>query len=70
MIKSITLQNIATYRSVTINGLEQVNFFYGANGSGKTTISKLIADVSQFPSCHLTWESDRLETMVYNQDFI
>ena len=70
MIKSITLQDIATYRSVTINGLEQVNFFYGANGSGKTTISKLIADVSQFPSCHLTWESDRLETMVYNQDFI
>lgn len=35
MIKSITLQDIATYRSVTINGLEQVNFFMVQMVAGK-----------------------------------
>ncbi|MFV2030559.1 AAA family ATPase [Neisseria sp. S1] len=71
MLQSITLKNTATYQLTTIEDLAQVNFFYGANGSGKTTISKVISDVTQFPNCSLVWKNGNpLQTMVYNQDFI
>jgi wobble nucleotide-excising tRNase len=45
MIESITLSGIATYSHVTpeaIQNLKALNYFYGANGAGKTTISRLI----------------------------
>lgn len=49
MIESITLSGIATYSPVTpemIQNLKAVNYFYGANGAGKTTISRLIKQPS------------------------
>ena len=40
MIKSIKMKNCATYNSdgIVIDNCKKVNFFYGANGSGKSTI--------------------------------
>ena len=72
MIKSITLNNIATYQSAKIDDLAQVNFFYGANGSGKTTISKIIANpnLEEFSNCQVEWKDSPLQTMVYNQEFV
>lgn len=41
MIKSITIKDVATFPSdcVTIDGLQMINFIYGGNGTGKTTLS-------------------------------
>jgi len=42
MIDSITLAKIASYANpVSLDDLKEINFFYGANGSGKTSISRL-----------------------------
>lgn len=73
MIESITLSDIASYTGPAeeMRGLSQINFVYGSNGSGKTTISRVIADLSAHPSCSLTWKGGTpLQAMVYNQDFV
>jgi wobble nucleotide-excising tRNase len=73
MISSIRLIDVATYRPapVLFDSLLTVNFFYGANGSGKTSISRVVAEPATFPSCQLVWKDGiPLETLVYNRDFV
>lgn len=54
----------------SLDKLKEFNFFFGANGTGKTTISKIIADSAQFPDCSISWGNLPLETRVYNRDFV
>ena len=46
MIKSITMKNCASYDSVGVNleNCDKINFIYGHNGSGKSTISNYLSD--------------------------
>lgn len=74
MIKSIDIKNVATYDNsgVQFNDLKKVNFIYGANGCGKTTISNLLHDKSdaKFNNCTLTWQNALpLNVLVYNKEF-
>lgn len=74
MIKQIDIKNVATYdnQGVQFDDLKKVNFIYGANGCGKTTISNFIYDNSdqKFNSCSLTWQNDMpLNVLVYNKEF-
>lgn len=73
MIKTITIANVATYGNVpaTLEDLSQFNFIYGSNGTGKTTISRVLAEEGNFPTCKVTWKGGiKLQSMVYNHDFI
>lgn len=73
MIESIHLIGVATYSTTpsVLNGLMTFNYFYGANGSGKTTISRVIADAGKFPTCSINWKARApLEPLVYNRDFV
>ena len=72
MIESIRIAGVASYSQTPefLTGLSKYNFLYGSNGSGKTTISRLIADDGDFPTCSITWTGTKLQTMVYNRDFI
>ena len=42
MIEKIEIKNTATYIDETLDNLSKVNFIYGNNGSGKTTVSRII----------------------------
>lgn len=73
MIESITLTDVASYtgQPVMFDGLSQINFVYGSNGSGKTTISRVIADQTRHPTCTVGWRGGfPLQAMVYNRDFV
>lgn len=73
MIESITLAGVASYTgpATTLNDLSQINFVYGSNGSGKTTISRVIADQAGHPACTIAWKAGTpLQAMVYNRDFV
>ena len=74
MIESITVADVATYddTGVRIIDFKKVNFIYGANGTGKTTITKLLneEDLPEFSKCSVAWRAGiQLETLVYNKDF-
>ena len=67
-ITNITLDR-ATFTDVPIDELTFINFFYGNNGAGKSTIAHAIeADDG------IVWAdgktADDFDVLVYNQDFI
>lgn len=73
MIESITISNVATFAASpeALNGLSQFNFLFGSNGTGKTTVSRVIADETKFPTCNVTWKAGtKLQPLVYNHDFV
>ena len=75
MLEEIRLAQIATYpvAGIPLSDLKRVNFFFGTNGSGKTTISRVIADPSATAhgACSVAWQGNRpLETLVYNTSFV
>ena len=71
MIEKIEIKDTATYKNETINNLSKINFIYGNNGSGKTTISRIIRDENKYPTCLVKWKDNtKLETLVYNADFV
>lgn len=73
MIESITIADVATYGSTpeTFDGLSQFNFVFGSNATGKTTLTRVIADEDSFPTCKVTWQrGTKLQPMVYNLDFV
>ncbi|MDF9809184.1 wobble nucleotide-excising tRNase [Aurantimicrobium minutum] len=57
---------------VDIGPLAQVNFFFGANGSGKTTISRALSNYQCFEGTSLVWNSVNrvLGIKVYNRDYV
>lgn len=73
MIVSVSIASFATFGSTpeTLTGLSDFNFLFGSNGTGKTTVSRVIADEASFPTCKVTWKAGtKLEPMVYNHDFV
>lgn len=73
MIQQIRIADVASYSQTgeTLSDLAKINFVYGSNATGKTTISRVIADPGAHPNCEVTWQAGTaLEAMVYNQDFI
>lgn len=73
MIRKITLKSIATYNELTGAEFEPtlINFIYGSNGSGKTTISNVIEDETTFQNCIIDRGLQaKIKSVVYNQNFI
>ena len=73
MIESLSIAKTATYGDTPqpLGGLARFNFFFGSNGAGKTTITKVIANPAGHPSCSLVWKKGTpLEALVYNRDFV
>ncbi|MEA2029605.1 MAG: AAA family ATPase, partial [Campylobacterota bacterium] len=74
MIEKIELKQVATYdkNGTSLQNLQKINFIYGANGSGKTTVSNFILNPldSKYQNCNMHWRSEQaLETVVYNKEF-
>lgn len=74
MLKRIAIKNVATYdeEGIVIDKLKKVNFIYGANGSGKTTVSRFIDNCSEkeYKDCQIEWENDiEINSLVYNKEF-
>ncbi|WP_054940738.1 AAA family ATPase [Paenibacillus ihuae] len=72
MIREIAVKNVATYSSegVLYSDLKKINYFYGSNGSGKTTLSNVLKQIELYADSRISWVSQPLKTVVYNQKFV
>lgn len=73
MLQEITIADFASYspKGQKLEGLKPLNFIFGTNGTGKTTISRVIAAPLDHPKCVLKWAEGReLKRLVYNSDFV
>jgi len=73
MIESISLAEDATYGTTpeVMCGLSKFNYIFGSNGTGKTTISRVIDNEGLSTTSKVTWKGGiKLKTMVYNRDFV
>lgn len=73
MIKDIVMSNCATFglEDASLLDCKKINFIYGANGSGKTTIGNYLKDPkdNKFEYCSIEWDGQEREVVVYNRDF-
>ncbi len=71
MIKKLKISGVATFTDASKATVfpSRINFCYGGNGSGKTTISKVIADAQENEDM-IEWEGTPTRTLVYNKDFV
>lgn len=73
MIETISIGRIATYIGSApqeLADLRTFNYIFGSNGTGKTTISRIIADETCGTDCSIIWKQGiPLETLVLNRDF-
>lgn len=65
---------MATYdeNGIAIENTEKINYIYGTNGCGKTTISNFLSNTEddQFSDCEVEWENNTSEKVfVYNKTF-
>lgn len=70
MIKKIKLEQVATFKNKVEIEPGLVNYFYGFNGSGKTTISNLLQNPVLFSNCLIEQNNPDSEILVYNKDFV
>ena len=75
MIKKITIRDVASYdhEGVVLDDLQKVNFIYGGNGTGKTTLSRCVntyhPNHEYEEHSELVWDSEEVEVLAYNSDF-
>lgn len=73
MIESMRIAGTATFSSTAevLDDLRKFNYIFGSNGSGKTTITRVIANEDEFSACCVKWKAGaKLQAMVYNRDFV
>lgn len=73
MINNIILKNVATYEkdTETIIKPSKINFIYENNGTGKTTITRVIENPDKYEDSKLLWDKNiECSRLVYNQDFV
>ena len=72
MIKEIKLMDVASFKNEVLIYPKKINFFYGSNGTGKTTISKYINNPysTSYNNCCISLDNNSAENLVYNKDFV
>lgn len=78
MITDIIMKDVATYRtSVKVGNLKRLNYFFGNNGSGKSTIAKYLQSLAmgdqenRYSSCQVAnFNPTQEEILVFNREFI
>ncbi|EMH25185.1 ATP-binding protein [Helicobacter pylori] len=77
-ISQISLKKVATFdeNGASFEDLKSINFIYGANGSGKTTISSFLKNLAEngiedkFANSKIVWyNNESLKIEVYNKQF-
>ena len=70
MITKIKLHKTASYADIVEIEPKSINYFFGSNGTGKSSLGKVIADISTYPNCNLVWKAFPIDVFIYNKQFV
>jgi len=72
MIETLEIDQVATYANrQTMDRLKDINFVFGTNGAGKTTIGRVLGAPLKHPHCAASWRNGiEMQPLVYNRDFV
>lgn len=70
MLNKIKLHKTACYNEVVEFEPKEINYFFGGNGVGKSSMGKVISDISAYPFCEINWASSPIDINVYNKQFV
>lgn len=70
MIEKIELSDVATFKDIEEFEPNKINYLFGGNGTGKTTLGKVIDNCNSYPECNLYWSSQTIDSVVYSRDFV
>ncbi len=72
MIEQIHLTDVATFQGRhNILDLKQVNYFFGGNGVGKSTLAKALREGELGSGSEVVWKNGRpMKVMVYDKHFV
>lgn len=70
MIRSVSLSEFPCFgNGEVLSDLTTINYVFGSNGSGKTTISQSLTKIANAAS-HVDWASGPRTVKVYNRDYV
>lgn len=71
MITRLKIQNSAPFSNQVELVPQRINYIFGSNGTGKTTLSRFLHQPSIYQNSTLEFDSDNHdEILVYNKDFV
>ena len=70
MITKLVLSGIASYSERIEISPSKVNYFFGGNGSGKSSLTRAIENSARYNGCSIAWETNPLDIYVYNRAFV
>lgn len=73
VLDSLTISGMACFGTtpLAMKPFGVATFVFGPNGSGKTSISRALAEPSRFAGTKHHWKGDTpLDVRVYNKDFV
>lgn len=70
MITKLKLHNTACYSEVVEFEPKEINYFFGGNGVGKSTMGNVISNITAYPDCELNWAASPIEINIYNKLFV
>ena len=70
MLNRIKLHNTACYNEVVEIEPKEINYFFGGNGVGKSSMGKVISDISSYPTCEINWAASPIDINIYNKQFV
>ncbi len=69
MITKIVVKNQPVFINAEMEPLK-VNYIFGGNGTGKTTLTKILRNPENYSDCNIKMNTTECETFVYNKDFV
>lgn len=71
MITEVRLAGLPCFGAeAMLPGLSQINYIFGPNGSGKTTISQYLASYDPVSSSSVSWQQHSNSVKVYNRSYV
>lgn len=70
MLNKIKLHKTACYNQIVEFEPKEINYFFGGNGVGKSSMGKVISNISAYPTCEINWDASPIDINIYNKQFV